>query len=266
MHRPWVGSLLSLLLSGAGIFLAGDRRTGLKWFFGLTALWLATIIVTPLPGMPVLPVIAALSCCDLALVGWMLVRSYRPVPKLGLMGWVMFFVIAIAVGAAGLVLDRQLMRPFNMPSGSMETTIMPGDHLFAQTCAYWFSQPKRGDVVVFKTDDVASPMVPKGFVYVKRIAALPGERVEVKKGILVVNGNQLENPRTLTGDDFSSTTPCLFNSETNSLVLPADGYFVVGDKHENSLDSRHFGAIPRHSIIGKATKIYWPLSRAGDIK
>lgn len=266
MHRPWIGSLLSLLLSGAGIFLAGERRTGLKWFSGLTALWLVTMIATPLPGIPALPVLVTLSCCGFALLGWMLVRSYRPIPKLGFKGWVIFFGLAIAVGAAESVLGRQLLHSFKMPTRSMEITLKPGDHLFAQTCAYWFSQPKRGHIVVFKTDDVASPLVPKGFFYVKRIAALPGERVEIKRGFLVVNGKQLENPRTLAGDNFTPSSHGLFNAETNYLILPAESYFVVGDNHENSLDSRHFGAIPRQSIVGRATKIYWPFTRAGEIK
>jgi len=266
MHRPWVGSLLSLLLSGAGIFLAGQRRTGLKWFSGLTALWLLTMIVAPLPRIPALLVIVTLSCCGFALLGWMLVRSYRPIPKLGLKGWVIFIVLAIAVGAAESIVARQLALSFKMPTSSMETTLIPGDRLFAQSCAYWFSQPKRGDIVVFKTDNLKSPLIPKGLFYIKRLAALPGERIEIIKGYLVVNGKNLENPRALAGDDFTPSAFGLFNSETNYLVLPADGYFVVGDNHENSLDSRHFGAIPRQSIVGKATKIYWPLSRAGDIQ
>src|SRR2546425_878363 len=93
MHPRWVGCLLSLLFSGAGIFLAGDRREGLRWFFGMTALWLVMMVVIPLPGIPGLPVLAGLIFCNLALACWMLVRSYRPVPKLGFKGWIVFLVL-----------------------------------------------------------------------------------------------------------------------------------------------------------------------------
>jgi signal peptidase I len=265
MHRRWVGSLMSLLLPGAGIFLAGDRRAGLRWFGWLTAMWLALIVVTPLPGIPGPPVFAGLTFCLLAAVCWMLVHSYRPVPKLALMGWIMFIALVFVVGAAELVLEHQLMRPFKMPTRSMETTIMPGDHLFAQTCAYWFSPPRRGDIVVFKTDDLQPANVRPGQFFVKRIAALPGERVEITNGRLLVNRQRIETPAILAGDDFTPTGNGLFN-EADGFVVPAHSYFVIGDNATNSLDSRYFGAIPRRSIIGKATKIYWPLSRAGDLQ
>jgi len=55
-----------------------------------------------------------------------------------LLGWIMFIALVFGVGAVELIIEHQLLRPFNMPTRSMETTIMPGDHLFARTCAYWF--------------------------------------------------------------------------------------------------------------------------------
>ena len=231
----------------------------------MTALWLLMMIVIPLPGIPG-PVLAGLIFCNLALACWMLVRSYRPVANLGSKGWLVFLVLLALVGSVELMVSHQLIRPFKMPTRSMETTIIPGDHVFAQTCAYWFSQPKRGDIVVFKTDDLNAQGVAKGEFWTKRIAALPGERVEIKNGHLVVNGKSLDHPPILARDDFMPAGRGLFLSATNSPVLAADSFFVVGDNRENSLDSRHFGTIPRRSIIGKLTKIYWPLSRATNLR
>lgn len=321
MHRRWVGSCLSLLLPGAGIFLAGDKGGGLKWFSRVTALWLVILIVTPLPGMPALAFLVVASGCVLALQGWMVVRSYRPIPKLRLQGWVKFFVVAIAVGEAESIFGRHLIRTFQMPTHSMETTLMPGDRVVAQTCAYWFGQPKRGDIVVFKTDGIDAPMLPKGQYYVKRIAGLPGEKLEIKDGRLLVNDHLISMPAVLAKDHFTpfSPGPCSISttntfaiptdhyflvgnnatnsydgrnfgpipretailakahftpfspglssiSTTNTFVIPADRYFVVGDNATNSYDSRYFGPIPRQNIYGKITKIYWPLSRSGDIQ
>ncbi len=256
---------MSLLVPGAGIFLAGDRRAGLRWFCSLMALWLVFLVVTPLPGIPGPPVFAGLTFCILAAVCWMLVRSYCPVPKLDLLGWIMFIALIFVVGAVELIIEHQLLRPFNMPTRSMETTIMPGDHLFARTCAYWFSAPRRGDIVVFKTDDLQSPNVALGQFFVKRVAALPGERVEITNGRLLVNRKRIETPAILAGDNFTPPEGGLLK-EKDSFLVPAHSYFVIGDNATNSLDSRHFGAVPRHSIIGKATKIYWPISRAGDLQ
>ena len=266
MHRRWVGSLLSLLLPGAGIFLARDKRAGLSWFVILTTLWIAKVISASMPIIPDIMVFVGLSVCGLLLSCWMLVRSYRIVPKLGFRGWLVFLSLATAIQVSEHGLAHLFTHPFSLPTGSMETTLLRNDHIFVQTCAYWFSKPQRGDIVVFKTDSVAVPMVPKGQLYLKRIVALPGETIRIDAGQLLIDGKPLDSVANLAGKDFTPPAGGLFSSQTNSMTLAADTYFVVGDNLTNSLDSRHFGAVPLRGIHGKATKIYWPPNRAGDIR
>src|ERR1041385_3092616 len=178
-HRRWVGSLLSLLLPGAGIYLAGNKRRGRLWFVGLLILWLVRMVVMPMPIIPGLYATLILLLCTFALWGWMLVSSYRSVPKLNFRSWAVVLPLALTFYVIKQFGARPVVHPFNMPTGSMEQTLLRGDHILVQTCAYWFSKPQRGDVVVFKTDSVGSPPLPQGQYYVKRIVALPGERVQV---------------------------------------------------------------------------------------
>jgi signal peptidase I len=265
-HRRWVGVLLSLLIPGAGIFLAGNRTAGLRWFLGLSLMSVMTVALAPLPAIPGLGMFIALASACALLTLWMLVRSYRPVPRLGIRGWLLFGLLAILLGSLEGWIPHQLARPFKVPTGSMMPTILPGDHLFVQTSAYWFGAPSRGDVVAFRTDALESLLVPKDQIYLKRIAALPGEAVRITGGRLLINERPLQGPSVLAGADFSAPYVTVPSGETNTYVVPAGSYFVVGDNATNSLDSREYGAVPRQSILGRATKIYWPLARAGDIR
>jgi signal peptidase I len=265
-HRRWIGVLLSLLLPGAGIFLGGDRKAGLAWFFGLTALSMAAVALAPLPAIPGLGSFLAVASAVVVLTLWMLVRSYRPIPKLGIRGWFWFVVVAFLLGTSEGLIPHQFARAFKVPTGSMEPTILPGDRLFVQDSAYWFGAPTRGDVVVFRTDPLESSLVPKGQFYVKRIAALPGDAVRITGGRLLVNERPLQSPAVLTTTNFGMNLNAFPSGSTDAYLVPAGSYFVVGDNVTNSLDSRHYGAVPRQSIVGRATKIYWPWARSGDIR
>ena len=265
-HRRWVGVLLSLLIAGAGIFLAGHRKAGLRWFLGLTALSLATVALAPLPTIPGLRVCVALASITIALTLWMLVLSFRAVPKLGMRGWLVFLLLAGLLGGLETLVADHLTTGGKVPTGSMEPTIVPGDRLLVQTSAYWFAAPSREDLVVFRTDDLDHAGMPKDQYCVKRIVGLPGETLQITNGHLLINGRALQGPPALADHDFRSPFAAFPPRDTNAYVVAADCFFVVGDNLTNSLDSRHFGPIPRRSILGRATKIYWPRSRAGDLR
>jgi signal peptidase I len=265
-HRRWVGVLLSLLISGAGIFLSGNRKAGLRWFLGLTLLSLVMMVIAPLPVIPGITAFLVLSACMTALTLWMLVLSYKPVSKLGIRGWLLFLILFGLLRVLAVPIARQFAWPFKIPTGSMEPTIERGDHFFVQASAYWFTAPSRGDVVVFRTDALDSDMLPKGQFYVKRVAALPGERVRLDGGRLLVNEQPIPGPAVLTGGNFAGLPSPLLTTTGDLYVVPPGSFFVVGDNATNSLDSRTFGAIPRRAILGRATKIYLPVGRIGDIR
>jgi signal peptidase I len=265
-HRRWVGVLLSLLIAGAGLFLAGNRKAGLRWFLGLTVLSLVTVALASLPAMPGLGFCVALASVTAILTLWMLVLSFKAVPKLGVRGWLLFLVLAGLLSGLEVLGTDRLTRPFKVPTRSMEPTILPGERLFVQTSAYWFTAPNRGDVVVFRTDALDSSLVLKGQFYAKRVAGLPGESLQISEGRLLINGQPLDKPAPHAGRDFTAFGMSSPGTGSNVCLIPANSYYVVGDNAANSLDSRFFGPIPRASIIGRATKIYWPIAHAGDIR
>lgn len=265
-HRRWVGVLLSLLIAGSGIFLAGNRKAGLRWFLGLTMLSLVTIAVASLPAIPGLGVCVALVFVTAVLTLWMLAVSFKPVPKLGVRGWLLFLLLAGLLSSLEVLSTDQLTRSFKVPTRSMAPTILPEDRLFVQTSAYWFAAPSRGDVVVFRTDALDSSVVPKGQSFVKRIAGLPGEALQISEGRLLINGRPLDHSALFAGSNFGTFGMSPFGTRSNAWLIPTNSYFMLGDNATNSLDSRYYGPVPRSSITGRATKTYWPMARAGDIR
>lgn len=112
-----------------------------------------------------------------------------------------------------------------------------------------FGQPKRGDIVVFRF-----PRQPTRD-FIKRIVALPGEQVEIKSGIVYVNGQRLAEPYILENSTY--TKP----AET----VPLNHYYVLGDNRNNSSDSHVWGAVPIDNIVGRAWFTYWPWKQFGLI-
>lgn len=266
-YRPWVGVVLSLLISGAGMFLAGDRRSGVRWFVSLTALGLLCEVLAPLPAIPGLWNLVGLRGLGLLLSLVMLVRSWRRVPRLGWRKWLAILLCSVALGAAEFAAGTPFSRYFNISTNSMAPTVSKGDHIIVQRYAYWFAGPQRGEAVAFNTDGLPNPPVPPGLVFLKRVVALPGETIQIKHGHLWINGSEVTGPAVFrTADYFVPHGAPHLSDDTASLVVPAEEYFLIGDNTQNSLDSRHFGAVPRRNILGRATKIYWPYHRAGDLR
>ena len=134
----------------------------------------------------------------------------------------------------------------NIPSGSMENTIMTNDKLIALRTSYWFNDPKRGDIIIFKYPDDETEW------FIKRVIALPGETVQVKDGKVYINGSSkpLSEPyiKEEPVEDFGPYT------------VPKNGYFVMGDNRNNSNDAREWDIhyVSRDEILGKAWFRYYP--------
>ena len=158
--------------------------------------------------------------------------------------------VAIAVILA-VVIRFFLFQPFYIPSGSMEPTLKPDDRIIVNKFTYRFSQPKRGDVMVFKY-----PRDPKRD-FIKRVVGLPGENLEIKDSVVYINKKAVPQPFLDPGLRFGSFGP---------VDIPDGNYFMMGDNRNNSEDSRVWGTLPRENIVGKAMFIYWPLSRIGLVK
>jgi signal peptidase I len=198
-----------------------------------------------------------------------------------------FYAILIAIGIRSF-----LFEPFHIPSGSMIPTLLVGDYLFVEKHAYGYSHfsfpfglnlfsgrvfgggPRRGDVVVFrKPTDVSID-------YIKRIVGLPGDRIQMKNGLLWINGQPVKRERTVDYVDaegraitqYVETLPygmphVILKTDgdngpldnTEEVLVEPGHYFAMGDNRDDSLDSRttEVGQIPAENLIGRAEVIFF---------
>ncbi|PTU74852.1 signal peptidase I [Pseudomonas mangrovi] len=135
--------------------------------------------------------------------------------------------------------------PFSQPSASMAPTLAPGRLILVSAWAHAVSEPQRGEIVVF--------LPPEGeAAFVKRLVALPGDRVALKQGRLLVNGETVDEPYLHPAPAFGPR----HGQDMAERSLAADEYFMLGDHRDNSKDSRHFGPVGRKAFFGRVEKAF----------
>lgn len=156
-----------------------------------------------------------------------------------------YLIIIVISVIVALLLCRFVIINSNIPSGSMENQINVGDRVIGFRLSYLFSEPERGDVIIFKYPDDESQ------TFIKRIIGLPGDIVEIKGGEVFVGGVALDEPYI--------KEPMRPN-ETFKFIVPADCYFVMGDNRNSSKDSRYWENtyVSKNQILAKAIFRYWP--------
>jgi signal peptidase I len=160
--------------------------------------------------------------------------------------WIVILVVAL-IGA--FLVRTLLLQAFFIPSDSMLPTLQQHDRVLVNKLSYSLHPVHRGDIVVFTHSPGFDPQFKD---LIKRIIGLPGETVAGHGGHVYIDGHQLQEPYLPPG------TP---TSDFASRVLAAHTYWVMGDNRTNSTDSRVFGAIARHQIVGRAFVLWWPLNR-----
>lgn len=202
--------------------------------------------------------------------------------------WTKAILLAIVIW---LVLRTFVMEAYRIPSGSMENTLLIGDFVFVNKALYGaeiplahahlpaFRQPRRGDLVIF--DSVEEP----GKKLVKRVVALPGDTVAMRRGVLLRDGRTVDEPYALHIEPGRSETPderarmrawqlpylatadsASYDPDVNDwgpLVVPAASLFVMGDNREDSADSRYWGFLPRENVRGRPMFVYFSYDAAG---
>jgi len=141
------------------------------------------------------------------------------------------------------------MEAFWIPSGSMIPTLEIGDRVLVNKFIYRFTEPSRGDIIVFESVDNPDEDL------IKRVVGLPGDTIAVRRGNLFLNGERQTEPYTnkkLPDRSFYAKT-----------TVPKNHVFVMGDNRGNSADSRVFGPLPKKNIEGEAFLRFWPLQRVG---
>ncbi|UUP18994.1 signal peptidase I [Nitratireductor thuwali] len=196
-----------------------------------------------------------------------------------------------------LVIRTFLFQPFSIPSGSMRPTLLEGDYLFVTKWAYGYSRhslpfsppifsgrifgsaPERGDVAVFKLPTNTS------IDYIKRVIGLPGDRIQMREGVLHINGEPVEREKLGVIDDPDITemtrpvdvyretlpngvsyetldlSPNSIGDDTREFVVPEGHYFMMGDNRDNSTDSRFsVGFVPAENLVGRANVIFFSIA------
>ena len=157
--------------------------------------------------------------------------------------WAKVIVIAIAIA---FILNNYVIVNAQVPTGSMENTVMTKDRIFAFRLAYLFEDPQRGDIVVFPFPD------DEKVNYLKRIIGLPGDTVEIKDGKVYIN-----NSKKPLKEDYLKETP---TGSFGPYKVPEDSYFMMGDNRNISEDSRYWNNpyVKKEKILGKAILRYYP--------
>lgn len=262
-----IAALLSLLMPGLGQVYVGRPVRGALWFFVVLAIEAAALhaILNQPRFWLLMPTVAILLAAVLYQIieAAVLARRSAPYSLRRYNKWYVYvalFALSTALNVAlCLVLTRDMARPVGMlsvDSYSMQPTIQRGDRFLADRTYYRGNAPARGDVAVY--------MHPRQgeLLYVKRIIALPGDRVAIRNGRAVVNGFALEEPYAIFGDPAA-----LYNNAREITVL--EGHvFVLGDNRANSMDSRavnDHGLVPIANLRARATDTAWSrnLSRIG---
>jgi signal peptidase I len=189
-----------------------------------------------------------------------------------------------------ILIKTFIVQAFFIPSQSMETTLLKDDRVLVSKIPYYLGgEPERGDVIVFEEPDPANREdVDRGVVggafhwltqkigveqpdnpdYIKRVIGLPGDKINVRDGLVYVNGNQLDEPYL--------DQPTKWPDGLGPVTVPDGALFVMGDNRSDSLDSRfglgvqdpsqgNVGFIPIDAVVGKAFVIVWPPDRMGGI-
>lgn len=281
-RRPWLAALLSLLWLGVGQLYNGEARKAVALYVvwlavGSTAV-LLTILTIPTPATVAVVLLLAVLAVGPFLYG--AVDAFRRAGRLGTVvpkryqrAWIYASAIVVSLVVTNVVARLSAWRPFWIASASMVPTVEPGDYVMTKRYAR-DEVPQRGDLATFRHGD---------FDYFKRVIGVPGDRIQLRAGVVYLNGAAL--PRTeiagilrsdWVGDpavQYAETLPDgrsyriakiakgdlgAYNN-TAEVVVPAGQYFMLGDNRDNSADSRgpNFRFIPRADIVARGYVIYW---------
>ena len=169
-------------------------------------------------------------------------------------------VLVVLVVALSWGLRTFVFQAYEIPSGSMEATIQPGDMVFSEKVTYYGSDPQPGDIVTFYDPDPEHA----GRILIKRVIAVGGQTIDLQDGRVYIDGVLQDEPYT-RGEPTYPLTPYYNLTIDYPYTVPEGGLWVMGDNRTNSQDSRHFGPIAQTSVTGKAIFIYWPLSNVGTL-
>lgn len=157
--------------------------------------------------------------------------------------------LALQLAVLGALIAAFFVRTPQVSGLSMEPHISSGEYVLINTLAYRFSSPQHGDIVAFRHEGVTPE------IYIKRVIALPGDRVRIDRGTVFVNNVARTEPYVRFEDKLSFA----------EITVPPHSVYVLGDNRANSEDSRIFGAVSDDNLMGRALAGIWPLAAIGAL-
>lgn len=270
-RRGWGAALLGLFVAGLGQFYAGRPWRGLLWFVGF---WLTVVVsellLLNLDGAPlnvILSFVLVIGVFAAAVVDAVRVarRSQSRPGSDRWYGCLALTLVPVVLWGVQPALTRALKyvaRPFEMPTSSMQDAVLIGDEILVSTRAYSNSRPERWDVVAYMKGGDPDDC------HIRRVVALPGETVEIRSKVLLINGAPIPDPHAIHFDPETAVPrtsinyDSLMNRRDNfpPFTIPAGSYFLLGDNRDNSLDSRFQGPVRAEHVIGRVRRIYWSIN------
>lgn len=164
-----------------------------------------------------------------------------------------FIKETILVFLAALLITQFIGSHTKIPSGSMEHTIETGDHLIVNRLPYYYREPIKGEIVVFKRNNEN---------LIKRVIGEPGDEIDIKNGVVYINNKPLKENNYIQGVSMELA----YSDIIFPYKVPKGEYFVMGDNRQNSQDSRYFGSIKREDIFAKGGFRIYPFHSIGIVK
>lgn len=274
--EPWLGVFLNMIFPGLGEFYAKRKTRALIIIavsvflsciaiFGIYLLTNTDIAVTKLLLIAGIALVIFGTVFGLFVLvdGFLCTKNYNitsgvkpsnaAVRVLSIIGCIILFLTGWIQSPLANYIRNNVVQAFRIPTGTMQPTLNVGDRILVDKRAYVKSMPQRWDVVIFNYPE------DKRKLFIKRVVGLPGETLEIKEGNIIANGKRTESKfYYYNGGDYGK--------EGQEIEIPQNNYFVLGDNSTSSRDSRYFGFVPMEDIVGKGTKIYWPLNRSGKVE
>jgi signal peptidase I len=202
-------------------------------------------MVAPIPPPAPPTPDTSLSCTDTQ-------NEIQPEPKpMAAAGWTLWMRDLLFSAAASMLIIVFLYQPVRVEGISMLPRLEDQDRLFINKFVYHFSDISRGDVVVFRYPQDTTKS------YIKRIIALPGDKLRIARGQVFVNDKPVAEP--YVPQEYRDT------KSVDAMIVPAGEFYVLGDHRCIASDSRDFGPVRRDLIYGKASFVYWPTHDAGVV-
>ncbi|MBD3248330.1 signal peptidase I [Candidatus Falkowbacteria bacterium] len=176
-------------------------------------------------------------------------------------GFIFELIKVVVISLAIIIPVRYfLIQPFYVKGASMEPNFHDHEYLIIDEISYRFSEPERGDIVVFRY-----PKNPQEY-FIKRVIGLPGETIEIKDGDVIIYNKQYREGAVLEESYLEQGTKTYSGFIKDTVVLEDDEYFVMGDNRNSSKDSRSFGPVNRSFVIGRVILRGWPFDKFGVFK